>query len=44
MTKTQWEILEEAIELIKKFSEDISVIKEQGKIIRRILRELERDC
>jgi len=41
MTQIQRAILDEAIQLIKDFSTDKSVIKEQGKIIRRILKELE---
>ena len=44
MSKLQKEILREAIELLDEFPNDLKVVKEQSKIIRRILRELISQC
>jgi len=40
VTNLHYEIIKEALGLLRKFPEDKEVYKEQSKIIRRVLREL----
>jgi len=41
MTNLQYEIVKEAVDILRKFPKDEKVYREQSAIIRRILREIE---